>query len=322
MSNSQKPKPEISQIKDWLSEYHHSVITGLAPLSGGYWSSAYAYSVAEKELVLRLGESGEGFNIDKQAMAFANCDLPVPKVLATGTALGLAFAISERHYGQFIETQPIEHADNVGLALNRFLMAMRALPSTDDHANWYDTKNPVISWNDWLLGGITDSEDAHTGGWRATLAATPEYEQVFQQCETAIHRLLPLCPGRGELIHGDLLHQNVLVNDDASEVTAVFSWKCSARGDFLYDVAWLTLWQSWFPAIANSNIWQHTLSATDLSEADLENAALRHHCYELQIAASHMAWYTWTEDEENMLKLVSVIKDTLARGPNEITIKI
>ena len=36
-------------------------------------------------------------------MAFAGPDLPVPKVLEVGDALGGAYAISERHFGLFLE---------------------------------------------------------------------------------------------------------------------------------------------------------------------------------------------------------------------------
>jgi aminoglycoside phosphotransferase (APT) family kinase protein len=40
------------------------------------------------------------------------------------------------------------------------------------------------------------------------------------------------------VLHGDLLHGNVLNSQDAKRITAVFSWKCSQRGDFLFDTAW------------------------------------------------------------------------------------
>ena len=99
------------------------------------------------------------------------------------------------------------------------------------------------------------------------------------------------------------------------EVTAVFSWKCSARGDFLYDVAWCTLWGNWFPAIAQLDLWQRTLNASDLNEDDLKDASLRHHCYELQIAASHFGWFVWTGEDEQLAKLADVVEQVLERGP-------
>ena len=49
--------------------------------------------------------------------------------------------------------------------------------------------------------------------------------------------LAEACPERRDLVHGDLLHGNVLVSPDARRVQAVLSWKCSVRGDFLFDAA-------------------------------------------------------------------------------------
>ena len=61
----------------------------------GFWSSAYAYEADGQELVLRLGLIPEGFQDDRDAMAFAGPDLPVPAVNFVGDALGWAAAISD-----------------------------------------------------------------------------------------------------------------------------------------------------------------------------------------------------------------------------------
>jgi aminoglycoside phosphotransferase (APT) family kinase protein len=187
---------------------------------------------------------------------------------------------------------------------------------------WYDQNNQTTTWHQWLLNSLTDRQGSHTAGWSSQLAKQPELKSLFDRCKSTIESLLPLCPSRGELIHGDLLHQNVLLNDAADKVTAIFSWKCSARGDFLYDVAWCTLWDAWHPVIAQCEIWQRTLQSEDLDSSDLENAGIRHHCYELQIAASHMGWYAWTEDKENMNRLVERINEILKRGPLKGTAKL
>jgi aminoglycoside phosphotransferase (APT) family kinase protein len=147
------------------------------------------------------------------------------------------------------------------------------------------------------------------------LAENPVIDHLFTTCEARIHELLPLCPERRDLIHGDLLHQNVLVSNDASQVTAVFSWKCSAYGDFLYDVAWCTFWRGWHPGIAASDIWNRTMLAQDLTEADLVNASLRHHCYELQIGASHLGWNAWIGNQDDLEAVALVLERTLAKGP-------
>jgi aminoglycoside phosphotransferase (APT) family kinase protein len=310
----QKPQFSTRQLSDWLDHYHRAKISNLAPLTGGYWSTAYSYTLDNRELVLRLGESGEGFYIDEQAYQLAGHLLPIPEVIARGEVFDHHFAISVRHFGQFLEDVPPENAEALGSALNKTLSTLRLLPkSSNDVAIWYDSSEAKLSWHEWLLGGLDDHSNSAADGWRSKLRQSPEMNHLFERCHDVITELLPSCPSRGELIHGDLLHQNVLVNESGDRVTGIFSWKCSARGDFMYDIAWCTLWRPWFPVIDAIDIWQQTLNGS--SEADLKDAAVRHHCYELQIAASHMGWFTTIGDKDNMTKLCSVVEHILDRGP-------
>ena len=76
----------------------------VSELGGGDWSRAFAFRLGGRDLVARFGAYGEDFAKDRQAMAFAGPDLPVPEVLETGSALGGAYAISQRCFGQFLET--------------------------------------------------------------------------------------------------------------------------------------------------------------------------------------------------------------------------
>ncbi|MCA9898461.1 MAG: phosphotransferase [Ardenticatenaceae bacterium] len=313
MTSPKQPYPTIEQVHAWLAEHHGAEIKNLAPLSGGFWSSAYAYQIGADALVFRLSTMAEGFAIDRAAMRFNGPNLPVPTVRAVGQALGFHYAISERHYGRFIETTAASERDAVGTALATLLAALRAAPTApEDGVVWYDQSEAAnISWHTWLTNGLKDNSANHVSGWRAKLAEQPEIDNLFQRCEARIHELLPACPERRDLVHGDLLHQNVLVAEDVGEVTAVFSWKCSALGDFLYDVAWCTFWSDWHPGIAAANIWQRTLAAPDLTPADLENAALRHHCYELQIGASHLGWNAWTNNQKELEAVASKLKLTM-----------
>jgi aminoglycoside phosphotransferase (APT) family kinase protein len=318
MIDAQKPQPTIAQIESWLATRYDGAVSDLAPVSGGFWSSAFSYRVGADEFVLRISDMLEGFEIDAAAMGFATPDLPVPSVVETGSALGAYFAISRRHHGRFIEASSVHEAEAVGLALETLLAAMRSLPSTPgDPVVWYDPDASAgLTWRDWLLSGLVDDPSARVSGWRAKLASNPRTDALFRSCESRIRELLSTCPERRDLVHGDLLHQNVLVaDDDAARVTAIFSWKCSVRGDFLFDVAWCTFWGAWYPGIAAADLWQRTLAAADLSERDLVDAPLRHHCYELQIAASHLGWQAWTGDDRELAAVARAAERTLERGP-------
>ena len=121
MTEAHKPQPTIVQVATWLATRHAGEIVAIAPLSGGFWSSAFSYRVGSDEFVLRLSDMSEGFIIDAAAMRFTSPDLPVPAVVELGSALGLHFAISRRHYGRFVETLPVEAANKVGGALAALL---------------------------------------------------------------------------------------------------------------------------------------------------------------------------------------------------------
>ena len=122
-------------------------------------------------------------------------------------------------------------------------------------------------------------------------------------------------------MHGDLLHSNVLISDDASRVNAVFSWKCSTRGDFLYDVAWCTFWGAFHQGIVATDVLGRIPSEPSIT-ADagaFEYAAERHHCYELHIGARHLGWNAWVGDEQALREVADHTAAVLARGPVTVT---
>ncbi len=168
---------------------------------------------------------------------------------------------------------------------------------------------------------MVDDPRRRVSGWRPTLAGEPDVDHLFRSCERRIRDLLDACPERRDLVHGDLLNRNVLVSEDASRVTAVFSWKCSVRGDFLYDVAWCTFWAPWHPGIAAIDLWNRTITSPTFAPDALVDAAVRHHCYELQIGATHLAWSAWTGDHQTSRDVARRTEEVLSRGPSRSTVK-
>ncbi len=69
--------------------------------------------------------------------------------------------------------------------------------------------------------------------WTAALGPRDDIDRLCRAGEARVHDLIDACPERRDLIHGDLLHANVLVAADASKTNAVFSWKNSVHGDFV-----------------------------------------------------------------------------------------
>ena len=256
--------------------------------------------------------------MDRAAMAFGGPDVPVPRVLEVGEALGMSYAISERHEGRFLEDVEPTEVDRSGSALMRLLRGLRRVEADIDASSaWYSTQpHASTTWRTWLTDGLIDDPARRVRGWRTTLAADPELDRLFAACERRIDGLLDACPERRDLVHGDLLHRNVLVAEDASEVTAIFSWKCSVRGDFLFDVAWCTFWAGWHPGIEAIDVWRRVVESPADDDA-MVDAAARHHCYELQIGASHLGWNAWTGNDVELGRTAARTAEVLERGPRQ-----
>ncbi len=128
-----------------------------------------------------------------------------------------------------------------------------------------------------LLDGLSDDPGKLVHGWSAALAADPELAPLSTAVTKRVRTLVDACPERRDLIHGDLLHGNVLVSPDARRVEAVLSWKCSVRGDFLFDAAWCTFWSPWHPGIAAADPLSGLLQAPGVraEPGALQDAAAR-----------------------------------------------
>jgi aminoglycoside phosphotransferase (APT) family kinase protein len=312
-----KEERSAEDIAAFLTAHHGEAVTHVECLQGGYWSSAYSYRAGARDLVVRFGQHRDGYEMDQVAAGWAGPDLPIPEVLAVGDAFGGAFAISARHHGRFLEDVGRDDAPSAGAALERLLAAFRAVPAPPDAPSaWHPPgEDPSTStWRRWLVDSLVDDPRRTVSGWRSTLAADPELDALYRRCEQRIGTLLDSCPERRDLVHSDLLHQNVLLSDDWSRVMAVFSWKCSVRGDFLFDVAWCTFWSAWHPGIAAVDLWDRTTRDPSLAGL-LDAAPERHHCYELVVGANHLGWHVWTGDNDELLRVAQHTEAILERGP-------
>src|SRR5207245_4768272 len=77
-------------------------------------------------------------------------------------------------------------------------------------------------------------------------------------------------------------------------VSAVLDWGSSLYGDFVWDLAWLTLWQPWYTAWAAIDLHaraQQHFSAIGLDVPDFEERML---CYELAIGLDGMTYQAFT----------------------------
>ncbi len=315
-------QPGREQVAAFLVQHSGGAASDLEPLTGGAWSSAWAYRAAEEELVIRFGPEPSWYETDRMAMAFSGPDLPVPQVREVGTTpAGLAYAISVRHHGQFLEDAPVERADAVRPTLTRLLVALYRVPASPGApVMWHPAGTPVGSWRELVLARLADHPGDPGHGWRAALDADPKLAAMSTAICDRVRTLAAACPERRDLIHGDLLHGNVLVSPDCRRVQAVISWKHSLRGDFLYDAAWCSVWgRVFYPGIAAatkeplSGLLQDPRLRAD--QDAVVDAAMRHHCYELQIGLTHLRWSISTWHKEHVTATAELLAEILERGP-------
>jgi aminoglycoside phosphotransferase (APT) family kinase protein len=295
----------------------------LEPLAGGAWSSAWAYQAGGEELVVRFGPEVSWYEADRMAMAFGGPDLPVPEVREVGTTpSGRPYAISVRHHGRFLEDTPVEQAGAIAPALTRLLVALYRVPAGPDvPVVWHQADAPAGSWREFLLAGLVDDPGNLVHGWSAALAGDQELAALSATATERVRALADACPERRDLVHGDLLHGNVLVSPDAREVEAVLSWKCSVRGDFLFDAAWCSFWAPFHPGIAAADPLSGLLLAPSVraESGALLDAAARHHCYELHIGFTHLGWNVWIGDQAGLAATARRLAEVLERGPLPLT---
>jgi aminoglycoside phosphotransferase (APT) family kinase protein len=305
------------QVTALLEHVHTHVVEDLEPLAGGWWSAAWGYRLNGEELVVRVGRDATWYETDRMAMAFAGPDLPVPEVRGVGVAPdGHAYAISVRHHGVFLEDTSVDRAEALAASLTRLLVALYDVPG-DDLIIWHSPGAPRCSWRQFLMAGLVDDPDKLVHGWSATLASDPKLAVLASGVVERIQVLSDAIPERRDLVHGDLLHSNVLLSRDARRIEAVFSWKCSVRGDFLFDVAWCTFWAPWHPGIAAIDPLVGVLSTPQVRDdtAALVDAAVRHHLYELQIGFTHLGWNIWSGNQVDLEATAEQLRFILDRGP-------
>ena len=314
------PELSLDQVGAFLAHRYGSPVDGLAPLGGGFWSAAYAYETGGRQLVVRFGSVRSGFEADRMAMRLDRPGLPVPAVLEIGDAFGGAYAVSVRRCGRFLEDVRTDESAVAGPMITDLLGCLYGSPTEPGASvDWLSAEpDPALTWRRWLMDGFVDHPDRPNSGWRSILAAHDEFDGLFERCRERVVGLLEACPERRDTLHGDLLHGNVLVSEDAASVNAVISWKCSVLGDFLFDAAWCSFWgRVGHPGIAAADVFGRVVAAPwVVAEPEaLVDAAHRRHCYELHIGATHLGWSAWVGDEAALSSIGGALSIMFEQGP-------
>jgi aminoglycoside phosphotransferase (APT) family kinase protein len=169
------------------------------------------------------------------------------------------------------------------------------------------------TWRSFLLSVAEDQptlDENPVRGWRAPLETRPDAAQVFDAGYTALCAWVDRCPEVRHLVHGDLLYGNVLVDRD--RVTAIFDWQCAVYGDFLYDVAWLTFWAPWYPALDAADVRTAIRRHDDAIGLEVPDFDMRLRSYELHIGLAHLGYHAWRADWDELDAVTRRTRQVLA----------
>jgi hygromycin-B 4-O-kinase len=244
----------------FLKNHYGSRAGELAPLANGEWSQAYTFKLDGGECVIRFGQHGEDFAKDETMSRFLCPSLPIPRVLEVGKAATGFFSVSQRAYGVVLDDLDFSGMTAALPSLLRSLDACGRIDLSRSHGYgvWKpDGIAPYDSWPEALLAVAEDND--RLVGWRSRLKTFPAAYASFQAGYERLSELVEGLPQPRQIIHGDLLHNNVLVQGD--RISAVLDWGNSLYGDALYDAAWLLYWWPWYPAWAGIDI-RHELNHT------------------------------------------------------------
>lgn len=240
---------EPFELQAILVEHLGNDVGEVLPLSGGFFSRAFAVTAGGRQYVVRLSSAAhaaEGFAKDEYASRhFAAPYLPIPRGVARGRADGLQFAINARIPGRTLAECT---AEDRRAALPAVLDTLDALARTDvsrshGYGHWRgDGNGGYTSWHAFLIGALDDATDGYYAGWHSMFEEGVLERDVYDAVYRYMLSLLPYCPETRALVHNDFQFENILVED--AHITGVIDWANALYGDPLYDVARLAIWST------------------------------------------------------------------------------
>jgi hygromycin-B 4-O-kinase len=297
--------PSQADAERFLRDRYGDRAGAVTPLGAGEWSRVYAVALDGREMAVKFGAYAEDFAKDARMARHSSGSLPIPVVHDSGPALGGFFAVSQRAHGDFLDELD---AAGMRLVLPGLLTALHTArgieaPMPGDpgpggcrpagYGPWRPDGTALHqSWRDALLDVVNDRPGGRTHGWRQALVSSPTGAGPFDDAADALGELAPPGPQPRQLIHGDLLYRNVLVQGPA--ITAVLDWGNSMYGDGLYDLAWLLYWWPWFPAWRDIGIQAIIADHLEASGEWPGDAATRLRCYQIHIGLDAQAYNAFT----------------------------
>ena len=311
-------KPELTTIAESILKQYYQFdefVETLVPLKGGEWSAAYKYRFDGYDYVIRLSNVNDNFYRDKFATGYSSVALPIPQIINIDKYEDQYYALSPFYYGEPFEKLSVINLDKT---ISSFIKMMTALQSTNlNSIRGYGTitntgLGAFNSWNDALLDVNKERSDSLIPGWKSILRkdirALSKYNLFYQQLDD----LVSFCPKSKGLIHGDLLYQNLLV--DNAKISAVLDWGCAMIGDPLYDIAIFSFFEPWYPAFSQVKLIDKMIQSYLAQSPDNStNFKERMLAYQIHLTLGNIAYCAYSLGEhdynQHIKRLEAVIEN-------------
>jgi hygromycin-B 4-O-kinase len=286
----------VDTIRRFARDHLGADAEDIQPLTGGFFSNAFAFSAAGNAYIIRLNaevHAVESFAKDDYAWRhFASPSLPIPRIVATGTRENTAWAISERMAGRTLNdcTPAVRRAVLPALLDTLDAIGQVDVSRSDGYGDWDGTgRGRFASWIDFLASAIDNHPDGFYTNWHEYFETSFLERDLYGAVYRQMLQLAEQIPDQRALVHNDYQLENVLT--DGQQITGVIDWANALYGDPLYDVAWLR-WQS-----ANPGWWYDDGTAIlDTRYGGLPGYAERIACYQCHIGLDHLRFYTRTDN--------------------------
>src|SRR5262245_55313961 len=104
MSLTRETEIDRMQVQAFLAGHFDPASSHVEPIGAGAWSRCFGFRCGDQELVIRFGRHVDDFRKDQRASAYRTPNLPIPEVLAIGSAFDGYYAISTRAHGVPLES--------------------------------------------------------------------------------------------------------------------------------------------------------------------------------------------------------------------------
>ena len=286
------------KILSFLQKHYTSDATRLSPLATGMFSHAFSFRVGKKAFVVRFNQYEQDFLKDKYAYEHFACkDTPIPPIIRLGKYNDTwHYAISPLCPGQTLDKL---NTEQMHALLPDLITTVNRIHNIDlsDHPGYglMDEHGAGIfsSWQESI--GSLDNRKI-TCDWKHLLHKTFLEKDFFLYYKQEMFTLIPYCPEKKQLVHGDIGFDNVIY--DGKKITGIIDWAESKIGDPLWDVAWLNFWSD---EIDYANKFYHFYKRQNQIP---QNYKERLRCYSLHIGltSSAIAAHNNNHDEYKLVK--------------------